>query len=681
MPLLLTRQPDTFGVLGLALNALRRAPNGHREETRADPRAPARRARPLARAARGGGRGRAAHVLRAPPFRLLHLADIITVTAQCLSSRVNGGAHDLDAPVGRTLAETLRDDLGLTGTKIACDEGHCGACTVQLDGVPVLSCITLVHTVGAREVTTIEGLRDHPLVDAFVRADALQCGFCTPGQIVSAAALVAANPEPDARRDPPRDGRQPLPLRHLSANRGGDPRRGETDPHREGGRGALRGGLDRRRGGRARAVARRAARGRRPRRPRVRTAASARAARRATPPTSSCPGCCMPRSCAAARARARRHARSRAARSRSRAFATALGPDECDDLTGARLRRRSGRGGGGRHASAQARAGAGARSKSNGSRSSVPRCRGGARGRLAHRRADSYERGDVERGSRARGRRRGGGLPHPGRPAQLARDARVGLRMARRRARRLRLDAVDLGRPPRGRAARSACRSDSVRVVCEFMGGGFGSKTSADDTRSRRAARAADRPTGEMRAVPPRGEPRRGQSQRDRQRLRVGARADGTLTALGCRLRPPHRLSTAGSPRPPARPDALRLRARPHGRPRREGEPAADEGVPRAGLRRGDVRARVRCSTSSRPSSESTRSSCAGRTTRRPTRATARPSPTNRSSATTSRSRTGTGGSRCAPAPTSAGSAGSGWRARSGTGRRPALVRVGARRL
>jgi aerobic-type carbon monoxide dehydrogenase small subunit (CoxS/CutS family) len=66
----------------------------------------------------------------------------------------------------------------------------------MLDGVPTLSCITLVHTVDGREVTTIEGLRDHALVGAFVRTDAVQCGFCTPGQIVSAAALVAANPEP-----------------------------------------------------------------------------------------------------------------------------------------------------------------------------------------------------------------------------------------------------------------------------------------------------------------------------------------------------------------------------------------------------------------------------------------------------------------------------------------------------
>jgi aerobic-type carbon monoxide dehydrogenase small subunit (CoxS/CutS family) len=112
------------------------------------------------------------------------------------SLTVNGREYDVDAEVGRTLAETLREDLGFTGTKVACGEGHCGACTVRIDGVPMLSCITLVHTVEGRRVTTIEGLRDHPLVDAFVKADALQCGFCTPGQIVSASALVEAVPEP-----------------------------------------------------------------------------------------------------------------------------------------------------------------------------------------------------------------------------------------------------------------------------------------------------------------------------------------------------------------------------------------------------------------------------------------------------------------------------------------------------
>src|SRR4051812_46127206 len=104
--------------------------------------------------------------------------------------------YEVDVPVGTTLADALRDQLGLTGTKVACGEGHCGACTVQLDRIPVLSCITLVHTVGDREVTTIEGLAEHPLVEAFVETDATQCGFCTPGQIVSASALLEANPNP-----------------------------------------------------------------------------------------------------------------------------------------------------------------------------------------------------------------------------------------------------------------------------------------------------------------------------------------------------------------------------------------------------------------------------------------------------------------------------------------------------
>jgi aerobic-type carbon monoxide dehydrogenase small subunit (CoxS/CutS family) len=113
-----------------------------------------------------------------------------------LELTINSGRYALDTDPSRSLAEVLREDIGLTGTKIACGEGHCGACTVLLDGVPTLSCITLAGTVGERGVTTIEGLRDHPLVDAFVRADALQCGFCTPGQIVSASALLARSTKP-----------------------------------------------------------------------------------------------------------------------------------------------------------------------------------------------------------------------------------------------------------------------------------------------------------------------------------------------------------------------------------------------------------------------------------------------------------------------------------------------------
>jgi aerobic-type carbon monoxide dehydrogenase small subunit (CoxS/CutS family) len=102
------------------------------------------------------------------------------------------------AEVGTTLADALRDNLSLTGTKVACGEGHCGACTVLVNGAPTLACITLLHTVGDAKVTTIEGLRDHPMVQSFVRADALQCGFCTPGQIVSAVALVDATPAPSS---------------------------------------------------------------------------------------------------------------------------------------------------------------------------------------------------------------------------------------------------------------------------------------------------------------------------------------------------------------------------------------------------------------------------------------------------------------------------------------------------
>jgi aerobic-type carbon monoxide dehydrogenase small subunit (CoxS/CutS family) len=109
---------------------------------------------------------------------------------------VNGHRYELAGAVGTTLAEALRDELSLTGTKIACGEGHCGACTVLVDGVPTLSCITLAHSVDGARITTIEGLRDHPMVQSFVRADALQCGFCTPGQIVSAVALVEGNPKP-----------------------------------------------------------------------------------------------------------------------------------------------------------------------------------------------------------------------------------------------------------------------------------------------------------------------------------------------------------------------------------------------------------------------------------------------------------------------------------------------------
>ena len=116
--------------------------------------------------------------------------------------KVNGTTRTIDIEPRTTLAEALRGPLGLTGTKIACDRGACSACTVWLDGAPICSCMMLAIDVGARSVTTIEGLADsdklHPVQAAFIEHDALQCGFCTPGMIMSSAALLQHNPDPTA---------------------------------------------------------------------------------------------------------------------------------------------------------------------------------------------------------------------------------------------------------------------------------------------------------------------------------------------------------------------------------------------------------------------------------------------------------------------------------------------------
>ncbi|MCA1593907.1 MAG: (2Fe-2S)-binding protein [Acidobacteria bacterium] len=115
--------------------------------------------------------------------------------------KVNGASRRVDVEPRTTLAEALRFELGLTGTKVVCDRGSCSACTVWLDGTPVCSCMTLAVDVGSRAVTTIEGLapddeRLHPVQEAFIEYDAMQCGFCTPGMIMSCAALLnrKANP-------------------------------------------------------------------------------------------------------------------------------------------------------------------------------------------------------------------------------------------------------------------------------------------------------------------------------------------------------------------------------------------------------------------------------------------------------------------------------------------------------
>jgi len=113
---------------------------------------------------------------------------------------VNGQTYDLLIPPNRTLLEVLRDELYLTGTKEGCGTGDCGACTVIVDGRPVLACLTLALEVEGAEVLTIEGLaRDgelHPLQQAFIEQGAIQCGFCTPGMILTAKALLDRNPHP-----------------------------------------------------------------------------------------------------------------------------------------------------------------------------------------------------------------------------------------------------------------------------------------------------------------------------------------------------------------------------------------------------------------------------------------------------------------------------------------------------
>ncbi len=113
---------------------------------------------------------------------------------------VNGCVHELLCPAHKTLLEVLREDLGLTGTKHGCELGECGACLVLLDGEPVLSCLLVVQACEGRSIRTIEGLasgpRLHPLQEAFSELGAAQCGYCTPGFLLAAHALLERTPRP-----------------------------------------------------------------------------------------------------------------------------------------------------------------------------------------------------------------------------------------------------------------------------------------------------------------------------------------------------------------------------------------------------------------------------------------------------------------------------------------------------
>jgi len=117
-----------------------------------------------------------------------------------LTLTVNGQRQSLDVEPRRTLVEALRTDLGLTGTKVACDMGNCGACTVLVDGEAIYSCLTLAVECAGKTIATVEGLGDAGNLDklqqAFIQHDALQCGFCTPGQLMAAHALLQRHPHP-----------------------------------------------------------------------------------------------------------------------------------------------------------------------------------------------------------------------------------------------------------------------------------------------------------------------------------------------------------------------------------------------------------------------------------------------------------------------------------------------------
>ena len=117
-----------------------------------------------------------------------------------VSIELNGNDVRREVPASRTLIDFLRDDLGLTGTKEGCGKGECGSCTVLVDGKPVNSCLLLAYQANGCKVMTIEGLEEngnlHPLQEAFIEEGAVQCGFCTPGMIMAAKAILDNNPEP-----------------------------------------------------------------------------------------------------------------------------------------------------------------------------------------------------------------------------------------------------------------------------------------------------------------------------------------------------------------------------------------------------------------------------------------------------------------------------------------------------
>ena len=140
---------------------------------------------------------------------------------------VNGDLYEREVAARRLLVHFIRDDLDLTGTHVGCDTGNCGACTVLYNGDAIKSCMMLAIQADGASIETVEGLaRDgelHPLQEAFSESHALQCGYCTPGMLMSAKHLLDSNPEPQRVGDPQGDPGQHLPLHRVREHRRGHP--------------------------------------------------------------------------------------------------------------------------------------------------------------------------------------------------------------------------------------------------------------------------------------------------------------------------------------------------------------------------------------------------------------------------------------------------------------------------
>ena len=154
-----------------------------------------------------------------------HRTESVPAPEGLIRLTVNGQVYQVKVEPEWTLYDLIHDKMGLTGTKMFCDRGTCGSCTVIMDGRAILSCMTLAIECGGKSVETVEEVaRTNPLlIEKYAEHHAMQCGYCTPGFVVCGQGPARQKPEPDRGRDQGGPGRQPVPLRHLSSASQGDP--------------------------------------------------------------------------------------------------------------------------------------------------------------------------------------------------------------------------------------------------------------------------------------------------------------------------------------------------------------------------------------------------------------------------------------------------------------------------